>query len=115
MCVAKVTNIALYSELFLCAWHYGAGFAVRHYLPDYLSLCAANFPTMSLFHTLILPMPHKDLKQVFFKICHSQMEANIWLSHNCSLLAHPKFDSHILKNWLLVHICMEASYLYGSL
>jgi len=63
MFVAKVTNIALQSELFLRAWCYGAGFAIRHYLPDYLSLCGATFPTMSLVHTL---MPHEDLKQCFF-------------------------------------------------
>jgi len=43
MCAAKVSNIALQSELFLRAWHYGAGFAVRHYLPDHLSLCGATF------------------------------------------------------------------------
>jgi len=67
MRAAKVTNIALQSELFLRAWRYGAGFTVRRYLPDYLSLCAATFPTMSLVHTLILPMPHKDLKRVFLK------------------------------------------------
>jgi len=67
MCVVKVTNIALQSELFLRAWRYGAGFAIRHYLPDYLSLCAATFSAMSLVHALILPMPHKDLKRVFFK------------------------------------------------
>ena len=61
----QVTNIALQSELFLRASRYGAGFAIRHYLPDYLSLSAATFPAMSLVHTLILPMPHKDLKRVF--------------------------------------------------
>ena len=55
MCVAKVKNIALQSELFLRAWRYGAGFAVRHH---YLSLCTATFPTMSLVNALILPMPH---------------------------------------------------------
>ena len=31
MRVAQVTNLALQSELFLRAWRYGAGFAVRHY------------------------------------------------------------------------------------
>ena len=66
MRVAQVTNLALQSELFLSAWRYGAGFAVRRYLPDYLSLCGATFPTRSLVHALILPMSHKDLKQVFF-------------------------------------------------
>ena len=65
MCVAKVTNISLRSELLLCAWRYGAGFTVRHYLPDYLSLCGATFPTIPLVHALILPMQHEDLKQVF--------------------------------------------------
>jgi len=68
MRVVKVTNIALQSELFLRAWHYGAGFAIRHYLPDYLSLCAATFPTMSLVHALILPMPYEDLKRVFYNL-----------------------------------------------
>ena len=66
MRVAQVTNLALQSELFLHAWHYGAGFAVRHYLSDYLSLCGATFPTRSLVHALILPMSYKDLKRVFF-------------------------------------------------
>ena len=66
MHVARITNLVLQSELFLRTWRYGAGFAVRHYLPDYLSLCGATFPTSSLVHVLILPMPHKDLKRVFF-------------------------------------------------
>ena len=66
MCVAQITNLALQSELFLRAWRYGAGFAVRHYLPDYLSLCGAAFPTRSLVYALILPMSHKDLKRFFF-------------------------------------------------
>ena len=66
MRVAQVTNLALQSELFLSAWRYGAGFAVRHYLPDYLSLCGATFPIKSLVHALILPMSHKDLKRFFF-------------------------------------------------
>jgi len=66
LCVAKVTNIALQSELFLHTWHCGAGFAIRHCFPDYLSLCKATFPTMSLDHVLILPMPDKNLKWVFF-------------------------------------------------
>ena len=67
MRVAKVTNLALQSELFLRAWRYGAGFAVRHYLPDYLSLCGATFPTRSLVHALFQPTSHKDLKWIFFK------------------------------------------------
>ena len=66
MRVVQVTNLALQTELFLSAWRYGAGFTVRHYLPDYLSLCGATFPTRSLVHTLILPMSHKDLKRGFF-------------------------------------------------
>ena len=64
MHVSQVTNLALQSELFLRAWRYGAGFTVRHYLPDYLSLCGATFSTSSLVYTLILP---KDLKRVFLK------------------------------------------------
>ena len=66
MRVVQVTHLALQSELFLGAWRYEAGFTVRHYLPDYLSLCGATFPTRSLVHALILPMSHKDLKRVFF-------------------------------------------------
>ena len=66
MRVAQVTNLALQSELFFHTWHYGAGFTVRHYLPDYISLCEATFPTKSLVHALILPMLHKDLKRFFF-------------------------------------------------
>jgi len=77
MCVAKVTDLVLQSELFLHAWCYGAGFAVTHYLPRSLSLCGATFSTRPLVHTLILPMSHKDLKQVIFKIRHCQQEANI--------------------------------------
>jgi len=65
MCVVKVTKISHRCELLLCAWRYEAGFTVRHYLPDFLSLCGVTFPTMPLVHALILPMPHKDLKQVF--------------------------------------------------
>jgi len=71
---SKVTNIAFQSELFLRAWRYGAGLAIRHYLPDYLSLCAATFPTMSLVHALILPMPHEDLKRVFFKFATARQK-----------------------------------------
>ena len=61
----QVTNLALQSELFLRSWHYGAEFAVSHYLPDYLSSCRATFSIRSLVHALILPTSHKDLKQVF--------------------------------------------------
>ena len=64
--VVQVTHLALQSELFLCAWRYEAGFTVRHYLPDYLSLCGATFPTRSLVHALMLPMSHKRFEMVFF-------------------------------------------------
>ena len=71
MCVAQVTSLALQSELFLLTlflrtWHYGTGFAIRHYLPVYLPLCGATFLIRSLVHMLSLPMSHKNLKQVFF-------------------------------------------------
>ena len=109
MRVAQVTNLALQSEFFLHAWHYGAGFAVRH--SDYLSLCGATFPTSSLVHALILPMSHKDLKWVFIKFATARSKQILKIGFRTIaayllLLAHPKFNSHILKNHF--HICMKA-------
>ena len=114
MHVAQVTNLALQCELFFRAWHYGAGFAVRHYLPDYLSLCGATFPTSSLVHTLILPMSYKDLKRVFLKIRHCQVESNInnWLPHNCSLFT-TACPSKIRQSYL--EKPATSSFLYGGL
>jgi len=110
MCAVKVINIAFQSELFLCAWRYGAGFAIRHYLPDYLSLlCGATFPTMFLVYMLILPMPHEDLKQNFATARWKRiLKIDFRTIAALLLLAHPKFNSRILKNRLLVYICMEA-------
>ena len=113
MCVAKVTNISLQSKLLLCTWRYGAGFTVIHYLPDYLSLCGATFPTIPLVHVLILPMPHEDLKQVFKKFATARWKRILKIGFhitaaNLLLFAHPKFDSRILKP-------ATSSYLYGDL
>ena len=113
MQVAQVTNLALQSELFLRAWCYGTGFTVRHYLPDYLSLCGATFSTSSLVHVLILPMSHKDLKRVFEKSATARSKRILKIGFRTIaayllLLAHPKFDNRILKNRQLVHFCMEA-------
>ena len=71
MRAAQVTSLVLQSELFLLtlflrAWHYGTGFAIRHYLPDYPPLCGATFLIRYLVHMLSLPMSHKNLKQFFF-------------------------------------------------
>ena len=81
MRVMQVTDLTLQSKLFLRTWRYGATFAVRHYLPDYLPLCRAPFPIRSLVRS------HKDLKWGFLKIRHCQAKASIknWLLHNCSL------------------------------
>ena len=102
MCMVQVTNLAL----FLHAWCHGAGFTIRHDLSDYLSLCRATF------HTLIVSMPQENLKQVFFsKFATARLKQIIIVNrfpYNCSLFTHPKFDSRILKTWLLVHFCMKA-------
>ena len=113
MRVVQVTYLALQSELFLRAWSYEAGFAVRHYLRDYLSLCGATFPTRSLVHALILPMSHTDLKWVFFKFATARQKQILKIGFRTIaayllLLSHPKFDSRILKNRQLIHFCVEA-------
>ena len=78
MCVVKVTNSVLQSELLLHAWRYGTGFTVRHSLPDDRSLCRATFTPTTLVHALC---------PLRFEIHHCQAEANIknWLLLNCSL------------------------------
>ena len=111
MCVSQVTDLALQSELFLHAWRYGAGLTFRHYLPDYLPLCGATFPTRSLVHALLLP---KDLKWVCFLIRHCQAEANIKnrLLHNCSLFT-TACPSKIRQSYL--ERPATSSFLYGGL
>ena len=94
MRVAQVANLTLQSELFLRAWRYGAGFAVRHYLPDYLSLCGATFPTRSLVYALKFATARsKRILKIGFRTIAAYL----------LLLSHPKFNSRILKNWQLVH------------
>ena len=114
MRVAQVTNLALQSEPFFRTWRYGAGFAVRHYLPDYLSLCGATFPTRSLVHALILPTSHKDLKRFFLTIRHCQVEVNIKnrLPHNDSLFTTACL-SKIRQSYL--EKPATSSFLYGGL
>ena len=114
MHVVQVTHLAFQSELFLGAWRYEAGFAVRHYLPDYLSLCGATFPTRSLVHALILPMSHKDLKWFILKFATARQKQILKIGFRTIaayllLLAHPKFDSRILKK------PATSSFLYGGL
>ena len=84
MCVVKVTNLALQSELFLRAWCYRAEIAVS-YCSIYLIIC-------HYVELLFLPGLHalhatQRFEMVFIFIYHCQTEANIKnrLPRNCSL------------------------------
>ena len=66
MHVVRFPSLAFQNKYFLYACHNGTGFAVRHYLPDNLTLCGATFLIRSLVDVLILPISHKDLKWLLF-------------------------------------------------
>ena len=69
---------------------------------------------MSLVHTLILPMPHEDLKQVFFKFTTARWKQIFIIGFRTIaayllLFAHPKFNSHILENHV---VFMQHNYIH---